>query len=117
MCQQVCPIGRVPTDPWVDSGMAFVRELQRAEPLVRTTMIGTHNSAITQAYGFGIEQDYIHKLLPKYPVYTADNLGEGVCNTFSVLDQLRMGLRHVCENHLDTSPTGVCCCAWLPLLC
>ena len=75
--------------------MAFIRELQRNEPLVRTTMIGTHNSAITQAYGFGIEQDYIHTLLPNYAVYTSDNLGEGVCNTFSVLDQLRMGLRHI----------------------
>ena len=41
-------------------------------------MIGTHNSAITQAYGFGIEQDYISELLPDYPVYTSDNLGEGV---------------------------------------
>ena len=95
MCDDLCNIGTVPTDPWVDGGMAFIRELQRHEPLVRTTMIGTHNSAITQAYGFGIEQDYISTLLPHYPVYTSDNLGEGVCNTFSVLDQLRMGLRHL----------------------
>ena len=96
MCQDLCDLGTVVVDPWVSSAMAFIRELQRDEPLVRTTMIGTHNSAISQAYGFGIEQDYIHDhLLPDYPVYTADNLGEGVCQTFSVLDQLRMGLRHI----------------------
>ena len=34
MCQDLCDIGTVPTDPWVDGGMAFIRELQRREPMV-----------------------------------------------------------------------------------
>jgi hypothetical protein len=45
--------------------LLFQRELQYNEPLVRTQLIGTHNSAISQAYRFGIEQDYIEGLLGK----------------------------------------------------
>lgn len=95
MCDNVCVPGSVVLDPWMDKALAFQRELQRDEPLVRTTLIGTHNSAISQAYGFGIEQDFIGELLPHRKMYQGDDLGEGVCQSLSVLDQLRLGLRHI----------------------
>ena len=95
MCMDTCVPGSVDLDPWVGGALAFQRELQRFEPLARATLIGTHNSAISQAYGFGIEQDYLSKLLPKRQFYAGDDLGEGVCQSLSVLDQLRLGLRHI----------------------
>lgn len=94
MCKDVCEIGSVQIDPFVSEALAFQRALQLHEPLMKTTLIGTHNSAISQAYGFGIEEDYIEGLLGK-PFYTGDDLGEGVCQSLSVLDQLRLGLRHI----------------------
>ena len=95
MCMETCIPGTVHVDAWVDGALSFQRELQRFEPLARSTLIGTHNSAISQAYGFGIEQDYLAKLLPKRQFYQGDDLGEGVCQSLSVLDQLQLGLRHV----------------------
>ena len=47
-----------------------------------------------QARGFGIEQDFVANLTGA-PQYLGDDLGEGVCQSLSVLDQLRLGLRHV----------------------
>merc|ERR550514_1308544 len=88
MCDEVCKPGSVVIDPFVDRALQFQRNLQFDDLLVRATLPGTHNSAITQAYGFGIEQDYIEQLL-NTTLYKGDDLGEGVCNTFSVLDQLR----------------------------
>ena len=57
-------------------------------------LIGSHNSAISLAYGYGIEQDGFEKLLNK-TYYDSDDLGEGVCQSFSLTDQLEMGLRHL----------------------
>lgn len=94
MCDSVCEAGSVMVDPWVDGALAFQRRLQWDEPLVRATLIGSHNSAITQAYGFGIEQDFISRLLNRTE-YVGDDEGEGVCQSLSVEDQLRMGLRHI----------------------
>eukprot|EP00756_Hemistasia_phaeocysticola_P005578 Hpha_TRINITY_DN13400_c0_g1::TRINITY_DN13400_c0_g1_i1::g.130888::m.130888 len=94
LCDNVCTPGTIEIDTWTDSALAFQRRLQRNEPLVRATLIGTHNSAITQAYGYGIEQDVLEDLTGT-PLYTGDDLGEGVCNSHSVLDQLRLGLRHI----------------------
>mmetsp|Transcript_5083 Transcript_5083/g.15485 ORF Transcript_5083/g.15485 Transcript_5083/m.15485 type:complete len:462 (+) Transcript_5083:1-1386(+) len=94
MCKEICAEGSVQLDPWADSALAFQRALQLHEPLYKTTLIGTHNSAISQAYGFGIEQDYLEGLLG-HPLYAGDDLGEGVCQSLSVVDQLRMGLRHI----------------------
>lgn len=61
---------------------------------MRATLLGTHNSAISQAYRFGIEEDFIFNLTGER-MYRGDDLGEGVCQTLSVTDQLRMGLRHI----------------------
>ena len=94
MCASVCAPGTVALDAWVDASLRFQRALQLDEPLARATLPGTHNSAITQARGFGIEQDFVANLTGA-PQYLGDDLGEGVCQSLSVLDQLRLGLRHV----------------------
>ena len=94
MCENVCAPGTVQVDPWVDASLRFQRILQRDLPLVRSTMIGTHNSAIAQAYGYGIEQGYIEGLL-NVTLFQGDDLGEGVSQFLSVTDQLNLGLRHI----------------------
>ena len=87
-------VGSVVTDPVASVGLKLQRNLQRKEPLVRNTMIGTHNSAISQAYGFGIEMDGFETLL-NTTLYSNDDVGEGVDQNFALTDQLNMGLRHL----------------------
>ena len=73
----VCTIGSVVPDPFASVGLALQRALQRNEPVARTTFLGTHNSAISQAYGFGIEMDGIENLT-NTTLYANDDVGEGV---------------------------------------
>ena len=94
MCDDVCPIGSVIPDPWASHALQLQRRLQRDEWVSRTTFIGSHNSAISFPYGFGIEMDGFETLLNK-TLYQNDDLGEGVDHTFSLTDQLNMGLRHL----------------------
>jgi hypothetical protein len=50
-------------NPWIINSLTFQRKLQMDQPLVKFEMPGTHNSAISQAYGFGIEEDGVEALL------------------------------------------------------
>jgi hypothetical protein len=94
LCDDVCTIGSVVTDAFATVGLAFQRALQRNEPVARNTFLGTHNSAISQAYGFGIEMDGIENLT-NTTLYDNDDIGEGVDQNFALTDQLNMGLRHL----------------------
>jgi hypothetical protein len=62
----------------LQAGLALQRALQRDEWVSRNTFLGSHNSAISQAYGYGIEMDGIEALL-NTSLYSSDDLGEGVC--------------------------------------
>jgi len=96
MNDSLCEIGTVVVDNWLSQTLAFQRKIQLHSgiPLVKATLPGTHNSAISQAYGFGIEQNFLAKFLDQ-PMYVGDDLGGGVCQRLSVLDQLRLGMRHI----------------------
>ena len=83
LCADVCVRGTVKADPWATDALSLQRSLQRDEILARNTFIGSHNTAISLAYGYGIESDGIHALLPNSTskslgVYHGDDLGEGV---------------------------------------
>lgn len=93
-CDNVCNIGAVVPDTHSDRALALQRMLQFDERVARQTFIGSHNSAISLAYGYGIEMDGFEKLL-NTTLYDNDDLGEGVDQTFSVTDQLNLGLRHL----------------------
>ena len=57
-------------------------------------MIGGHNSAIAQDYGMGIEEKFLKALL--IPTYGEDKSEVVIANQrHSLLDQLRMGVRHL----------------------
>ena len=63
--------------------MKFQRKLQLDQPFMKFEAPGTHNSAISQAYGFGIEQDGIEALLSidmyKYVNVWCRGCGQGGC--------------------------------------
>ena len=84
LCADVCVRGTVKADPWATRALALQRSLQRDEILARNTFIGSHNTAISLAYGYGIESDGIHALLPNS---TSKSLG--VRSRSTLLDAIR----------------------------
>ena len=94
LCEDACTRGTLVPDPWATRALELQRALAYDEPLARNTFIGSHNSAISLAYGYGIESDGVHALT-NTSVYGGDDLGEGVCASFTLTDQLNMGLRHL----------------------
>lgn len=94
LCTTVCESGSVDVDPWIIGSLNYQRKLQLDQPFMKFELPGTHNSAISQAYGFGIEEDGIEALLG-INLYKGDDEGEGVCQYLSLTDQLRIGLRHI----------------------
>ena len=78
MCAYVCEPGTVETDPWTDTALAYQRRLQRADPLVVAELPSTHNSAISEAYGYGIEKYFISALGGGLDTNQGDDIGTGV---------------------------------------
>jgi hypothetical protein len=92
---QYFPLLQIST--WLKNAMQTQIALQLDTPLNYVNFAGSHNSAIARAYGFGIEEQGIQKLVTPYfgnssRVYIANQ-------EFSLTDQLNMGLRHL---ELDT---------------
>ena len=97
MCADVCVAGASEQESWLSWALAYQRKLQMPQVLAKALLPGSHNSAISEAYGFGIEKYAVAALLDEDPatLNDHDDLGEGVCQHLTVLDQLRMGLRHI----------------------
>eukprot|EP00736_Rhodelphis_marinus_P012085 Rmarinus@m.9399 len=93
MCMDVCEPGTVRVDPWLKVALSTQRSLQRDRPLFLTDLPGTHNSAISLAYGMGIEAASMATLLSEpYP----DAHQVAIANQrISLTDQLNLGVRHV----------------------
>jgi hypothetical protein len=95
MCADVCERGTVKVDSWITSSLSYQRQLQANDKFVFFEMPSTHNSAVTEADGYGIEKYYISALEGGSNLDSGDDLGEGVCQYLSLTDQLRMGTRHL----------------------
>jgi len=97
LCADTCVSGTVITDPWTDGALAYQRKIQAPEVIAKALLPGTHNAAISEAYGYGIEKFVISALNGEDPASNndSDDIGEGVCQHLSLLDQLRMGVRHL----------------------
>jgi len=95
MCAEVCERGTVKVDEWVTKSLNYQRKLQLNDKWLYYELPGTHNSAITEADGYGIEKYFISALNDGSNEDTGDDVGEGVCQYLSLTDQLRMGVRHV----------------------
>lgn len=95
MCADVCERGSVDVDSWSLNSLAYQRNLQRYDDMVFFEMPSTHNSAITEADGFGIEKYFISALGGGIDLDQGDDMREGVCQYLSITDQLRIGIRHI----------------------
>lgn len=95
MCASVCKRGTVEVDTWATNSLKYQRNLQTNDKLVYMEMPSTHNSAITEADGYGIEKYFISALMDGADFDQGDDVGEGVCQYLSLTDQLRMGVRHL----------------------
>lgn len=95
MCAYVCEKGSVEIDRWAVDALKYQRKLQLDDDFVFYEMPGTHNSAINEADGYGIEKYFISALQDGSNLDQGDDIGEGVCQHLSLADQLRMGIRHL----------------------
>jgi hypothetical protein len=95
MCAYVCEKGTVQLDSWIVNSLDYQRELQKSDNMMFYEMASTHNSAITEADGFGIEKYFIAALGGGLDMDEGDDVGEGVCQYLTLTDQLRMGVRHL----------------------
>ena len=93
MCADICEIGSVVLDEWATRALAFQRNLQLNRSVLFFEVPGSHNGAIAQDYGMGIEDDFLTAFLA--PVYPEENTVVIANQKHGVLDQLRMGVRHV----------------------
>jgi len=93
MCADTCVIGSVVIDAWASSALDFQRSLQVNRSLLFLEAAATHNSAIVQDYGMGIEEMFLKKLLT--PIHPTSNEVVIANQRHSIYDQLRMGVRHV----------------------
>jgi hypothetical protein len=96
MCADVCERGSVVVDNWILNSLKYQQTLQKTDKLVYFEMPSSHNSAITEADGYGIEKYFINALYGGTKNFdSGDDVGEGVCQYLSLTDQLRMGIRHL----------------------
>mmetsp|Transcript_3873 Transcript_3873/g.5328 ORF Transcript_3873/g.5328 Transcript_3873/m.5328 type:complete len:453 (+) Transcript_3873:62-1420(+) len=95
MCALVCEKGTVDVDEWTSNALQYQRGLQFNEELIYSQLPSTHNSAINEADGFGIEKYFISALQGGSDLDEGDDIGEGVCQYLSMTDQLRIGIRHL----------------------
>lgn len=78
LCANTCIPGTAVVNEWVDSALAYQRNLQKPQILAKSIFPGTHNAAISEAYGYGIEK-YVISALQGYDPATmndSDDLGE-----------------------------------------
>lgn len=99
-CSQVCTRGSVVVDPWLHHAVKYQLQLARKEPLCYAQLLGSHNSAITRADGYGNRDGYYSSLLPF--LRWADPAEDMISTNnqwLSLTDQLNLGVRVV---ELDT---------------
>ncbi len=78
--------------PWVSNALTTQRRIQSQLSLPDWNLPGSHNSAVTKAKAYGLEEEYLTHLIQMLDkdqvVYIADQ-------QFSLTDQFAMGARHV----------------------
>nr|CCA16195.1 conserved hypothetical protein [Albugo laibachii Nc14] len=85
----ICEGGSVQMQPWVSRALRLQRLATYRRDICTMQVIGSHNSAISRAYGFGVS-DY-----PSNKNTTEDQYLNTSNQFFSVLDQLQLGVRFI----------------------
>lgn len=66
-CTEVCARGSVQVDRWLSHAIAQQSRLVQTLPLCYASLLGTHNSAITLADGYGALDEYFRGGCPRRP--------------------------------------------------
>lgn len=93
MCAMICEVGTVVVDEWATAALAFQRRLQLNRSVLFYEVPSTHNGAIVQDYGMGIEEDFLTNYLAA--AFPGRNKVVIANQKHGLLDQLRMGVRHI----------------------
>lgn len=97
-CSIVCQRGTVVVEPWLAKAIDTQVKLARRLPLCMATMLGTHNSGITMADGYGNLDLYFEQYL-KWIKWAGNTHIQTNNQWLSLTDQLNLGVRNV---ELDT---------------
>lgn len=97
-CSVVCERGSVKIEPWLQHAMDTQNALARRLPLCMATMLGTHNSGITLADGYG-NLDLSFEQYLKWIKWAGGTHIVTNNQWLSLTDQLNLGVRNV---ELDT---------------
>lgn len=92
-CSEICEPGTVKTTSWQQFASRTQSSLSTLSTLCEHHSIGTHNSAISAAYGYGVEDTYYSLLLSSF--YIQFNQVRTLSQYYSITDQLNMGVRHI----------------------
>lgn len=109
-CSEICQPGTVSTTAWHQFASRTQSTLSTLSSFCEHQSIGTHNSAITAAYGYGVEDTFYSVLLSAS--YLQLNQVRTLSQFYSITDQLNMGVRqieldiHYFHNHLRISHCG-----------
>ena len=109
-CAEICKPGTIAVSSW----NRFVTRTQSSLSLISSLCmhqsIGTHNSAISAAYGYGVEDRYLSMILSAF--YVQFNKVHTISQYYSITDQLNLGVRHIeldihyFHSHLRVSHCG-----------
>lgn len=109
-CAEICKPGTVYVDLWTRFATRSQSSLSMLGSFCDYQSIGTHNSAITAAYGYGVEDQFISMILSAS--YLQFNKVHTVSQYYSITDQLNLGVRqieldiHYFHSHLRISHCG-----------
>ena len=92
-CSSVCKEGTVSVSPWMSFASRTQSSLSLLGSMCSHQSIGTHNSAITASYGFGVE-DCLYSMVLSAS-YLQFNEVRTLSQYFSLTDQLNLGVRHL----------------------
>lgn len=106
ICTEVCERGSVQLEAWLSHAIKQQTKLVQTLPLCYATLLGTHNSAISLADGYGNLDDYFQGFF-KYIRWALHDFSGAPLHTnnqlLSLTDQLNLGVRSV---ELDTHWVG-----------
>ena len=92
-CREVCQKGSVVVNPWIAFSTRTQASLSTLGSFCEHQSIGTHNSAITAAYGFGVEDQFYSMILASS--YLQFSEVRTLSQYYSITDQLNLGVRHI----------------------
>jgi hypothetical protein len=102
VCTEVCTRGSVQVEPWLAHAIRQQSRLVQTLPLCWASLLGTHNSAITLADGYGNLDEYFRGFF-KYIKWAVKDFSDAPLQTndqlVSLTDQLNLGVRSL---ELDT---------------